>query len=31
MPFKLPLIFSIVAVVFTGRADLIAENMALRH
>ena len=31
MPFKLPLILSIVAVVFKGRADLIAENMALRH
>ena len=28
---KLPLIHSIVAVVFKGRADLIAENMALRH
>jgi transposase InsO family protein len=31
MPIKLPLIFSFVAVVFKGRADLIAENMALRH
>ena len=32
MPFKLPLILSIVAVVFKGRADLIAENMAVpRH
>ena len=31
MPFKLLLILSIVAVVFKGRADLIAENMALRH
>jgi len=31
MPIKLPLIFSFVAVVFKGRADLIAENMTLRH
>ena len=31
MPMKLPLILSIVAVVFKGRADLIAENLALRH
>ena len=31
MPFKLPLIFSIVAAVFKDRADLVAENMALRH
>jgi len=31
MSIKLPLVFSIVAVVFKGRADLIAENLALRH
>jgi transposase InsO family protein len=31
MSIKLPLILSIVAVVFKGRADLIAENLALRH
>jgi hypothetical protein len=31
MPTKLPLGLSIVAVVFKGRADLIVENMALRH
>jgi transposase InsO family protein len=31
MPIKLPLILSIVAVVFKGRADFVAENMALRH
>jgi hypothetical protein len=31
MLIKLPLILSIVAVVFKGRVDLIAENMALRH
>jgi hypothetical protein len=31
MSIKLPLILSIVAVVFKGRADLVAENMALRH
>lgn len=31
MSIKLPLILSMVAVVFKGRADLIAENLALRH
>ncbi len=31
MPFKLPLILSIVAAVFKDRADLVAENIALRH
>jgi hypothetical protein len=31
MPFKLPLIFSTVAAVFKDRADLVAENIALRH
>ena len=31
MPFKLPLLLSIVASVFKDRADLVAENIALRH
>jgi hypothetical protein len=31
MPFKLPLIISINAAVFKDRADLVAENIALRH
>ncbi len=31
MPFKLPLILSIVVAVFKDRADLVAENIALRH
>ncbi len=31
MPFKLPLILSVVAAVFKDRADLVAENTALRH
>ena len=31
MPFKLPLILSAVAAVFKDRADLVAENIALRH
>ena len=31
MPLKLPLILSIVAAVFKNRADLVAENIALRH
>jgi transposase InsO family protein len=31
MPFKLPPILSIVVVVFKDRADLVAENMALRQ
>jgi len=31
MPFKLPLILSIVAAVFKDRADLVAQNAALRH
>ena len=31
MPFKLRLILSIVAAVFKDRADLAAENIALRH
>jgi hypothetical protein len=31
MPFKLPLILSIVVAVFKDRADLVAENAALRH
>jgi hypothetical protein len=31
MPFKLPLILSIVSAVFKDRADLVAENIALRH
>ncbi len=31
MPFKLSLILSTVAAVFKDRADLVAENMALRH
>jgi hypothetical protein len=31
MSIDLPLILSIVAVVFKVRADLIAENLALRH
>ena len=31
MPFKLPLISSIVAAVFKDRADLVAENPALRY
>jgi len=30
MPFKLPLILSIVSAVFKDRADLVAENIALR-
>jgi hypothetical protein len=29
MPFKLPLILSIVVAVFKDRADLVAENAAL--
>ncbi len=31
MSFKLPLILSIVAAVLQDRADLVAENIALRH
>jgi hypothetical protein len=31
MPFKLPVILSVVASVFKDRADLVAENVALRH
>ena len=31
MSFKLPLILSIVAAVFKDHADLVAENIALRH
>jgi transposase InsO family protein len=31
MPFKLSLVLSIVAAVFKDRADLVAENIALRH
>ena len=31
MPFKLSAILSITAAIFKERADLIAENMALRH
>ncbi len=31
MPLKLPLILSIVAAVFKNRADLVDENIALRH
>jgi putative transposase len=31
MPFKLTLILSVVAAVFRDRADLVAENIALRH
>jgi putative transposase len=31
MPFKLSLILSIIAAVFKDRADLVAENTALRH
>jgi len=31
MPFKLPAILFIVASVFKDRADLVAENVALRH
>ena len=31
MSFKLPLVLSIVAAVFKDRADLVAENIALRH
>jgi transposase InsO family protein len=31
MPFKLPVILSVVAAVFKDRADLVAENVALRH
>jgi hypothetical protein len=31
MPFKLPLVLSIVAAVLKDRADLVAENTALRH
>ncbi len=31
MPFKLPLFPSTVAAVFKDRADLVAENVALRH
>ncbi len=31
MPLKFPLVLSIVAAVFKNRADLVAENIALRH
>jgi hypothetical protein len=31
MPFKLPLVLSIVAAIFKDRADLVAEKAALRH
>ena len=31
MPFKLSAILSITAAIFKDRADLVAENMALRH
>jgi hypothetical protein len=31
MPFKLPLVLFIVAAVLKDRADLVAENIALRH
>jgi len=31
MPLELPLVFSIVAAVFKERANLVAENIALRH
>ena len=31
MPFRLPQVLSIVAAVFKNRADLVAENIALRH
>ena len=31
MTIKLPLIFSVVASVFKGRADLVAENLEVRH
>ena len=31
MPLKLPLVLSIVAAVLKHRADLVAENIALRH
>ncbi len=31
MPFKLPLFLSTVAAVFKDRADLVAENISLRH
>ncbi len=31
MPFKLPLILCVVAAVFKDRADLVAENLVLRH
>jgi hypothetical protein len=31
VPFKLPPILSVVAAVFKDRADLVAENIALRH
>jgi len=31
MPFKLPLFLSTVAAVFKDHADLVAENVALRH
>ena len=31
MPFKLALFLSIAAAVFKDRADLVAENVALRH
>jgi hypothetical protein len=31
LPIKLPLILCVVAAVFRDRADLVAENLALRH
>jgi putative transposase len=31
MPFQRPLILSIVTSILKGRADLVAENVALRH
>jgi hypothetical protein len=31
MPFKLPLFLSTAAAVFKDRADLLAENISLRH
>ena len=31
MPIKLPLVLCVVAAVFRNRADLVAENLALRH